>query len=224
MGADRPPFGVFREFPILIARRLPLWVAAALLAPALAAAQPLSATAVSESPPSELAEGLRVRFAETGARVSSGGTVLEFWWIASLEGAEGGWSAVREGSLVGAVRIGADYRDIRGRRIKPGVYTLRFALQPPNGDHLGVSPFREFLLVIPAAADTDPRPAGHDRTIELSKQTTGASHPSVWSIDPPASSDPPLSAYTNDAGHHGLVFEIAGALRFGLILVGKIEA
>lgn len=223
MGADRSPLGVFRELPILIARRLPFWVAAALLTPALAAAQPLSATAVSEPPPSEL-EGLKVRFAETGARVSSGSAVLDFWWIASLEGAERGWSGVPEGSLVGVVRITADYRDIRGRRIKPGVYTLRFALQPANGDHLGVSPFREFLLVIPAAVDKNPAPTGHDDTIELSKQTTGASHPSVWSIDPPVSSDPPLSVYTNDAGHDGVVFEVAGALRFGLILVGKIEA
>jgi hypothetical protein len=224
VGADRSPFGVFRELPILIAHRLPFWVAAALLAPAFAAAQPLSATALSEPPPSELAEGLKGRFAETGARVSSGGAVLHFWWVASLEAADRGWSGVAEGSLVGVVRIAADYRDIRGRRIKPGVYTLRFGLQPANGDHLGVSPFREFLLVSPAAADKNPAPTGHDGTIELSKQTTGASHPSVWSLDPPASSDPPLSTYTNDAGHNGVVFEVAGALRFGLILVGKIEA
>ncbi|MBI2220508.1 MAG: hypothetical protein HYU53_04815 [Acidobacteria bacterium] len=107
--------------------------------------------------------------------------------------------------------------------LAPGVYTLRFALQPMNGDHLGVSPHREFLLVSPAAVDTNPAPAGYQGTVDLSKQTTGASHPAAWSIDPPATTDEPLRSLTNDAGHHGVVFS-AGTLRFGVILIGKIEA
>jgi hypothetical protein len=167
---------------------------------------------------------VRGLLADRAVRVSSGGATLDFWWVVSLEGQDRGWAGVAEGALVGAVRVAADYRDIRGRRIKPGVYTLRFALQPANGDHLGVSPFREFLLVSPAQADSDPEAAGHEGAVDLSKQTTGASHPSVWSIDPPTSADAPLSAYTNDSGHHGIVFEIGAALRFGLILIGKIEA
>lgn len=164
------------------------------------------------------------------AKVQSGATTLEFWWVKSLDasGAGEGWAKVPEGSLVGAVRVSDPYPDIRGRRIRPGVYTLRFALQPMNGDHLGVAPHGEFLLVCPAAADTSVAPTGYQGTVDLSKQTTGAAHPAVWSLDPPAgASGEQLSITRNDAGHQGIVFEVttsSGPVRFGLILIGKIEA
>ncbi len=137
-----------------------------------------------------------------------------------------------EGSLVGAVKVGGTFRDIRGRVIKPGVYTLRYGIQPDNGDHLGVSPHRQFLLISPAADDRNPAPQGHDGTVELSKGSIGGSHPGVWSIDPPASTESLLSLHKNDLGHQSVIVEVpaardgkpAGALRFGIVLVGKIEA
>ena len=58
--------------------------------------------------------------------------------------------------------------------MKPGVYTLRFALQPQNGNHLGVSSNREFLLVCPSALDTTPDPLGYKGTVDLAKQTSSA--------------------------------------------------
>lgn len=193
-------------------------------------AQALSASKTDTAPPAELAPAIRSLMAGPAAKVQSGSTTLEFWWVKSLDASAPGegWARTPEGSLVGAVRVSEPYPDIRGRRIRPGVYTLRFALQPMNGDHLGVSPFREFLLVSPAAADTSAAATGHDGTIDLSKQTTGASHPAVWSLDPPAGAHgEPLSGYRNDAGHEGIVFEIqtsSGPVKFGLILIGKIEA
>lgn len=193
-------------------------------------ARALSASRSDAPPPAELAPAIKALVAGPAVTVQSGPTTLEFWWVKALDVTERGegWAGVPEGTLVGAVRVSEPYPDIRGRRIKPGVYTLRFALQPMNGDHLGVSPFREFLLVIPAASDTATAPAGHDATVDLSKRTTGASHPAVWSLDPPAGAPgEPLAGYRNDAGHEGIVFEIqtsSGPLKFGLILVGKIEA
>ena len=139
----------------------------------------------------------------------------------------------RQAELVGAVKIDRDIRDIRGKNVKAGVYTLRYGIQPANGDHLGVSPFREFLLLCPAAADTDAAARGHDGTIDLSKQTIGGSHPAVWSIDPPSASDAPLAVHTTELGHKALVVEVpvsrgdraaAGSLRFGIVLIGRIEA
>jgi hypothetical protein len=142
------------------------------------------------------------------------------------------WADVEEGSLVGAVKIPADFRDIRGRVIKAGVYTLRYGIQPQNGDHLGVSPFREFLLLSPAAADQDPAPRGHDGTVEISKQSIGGSHPGVWSIDPPVASGAALALHKTELGHDAVIMEVpvvrdgkpSGSLKFGLVLVGKIEA
>ena len=127
-----------------------------------------------------------------------------------------------EGTLVGAVKLDADMRDIRGRPLKAGVYTLRYGIQPKTDDHFGVSPFRNFLLLSPAAVDKDPATRDHDGTIELSKQTLGGDHPAVWSIDPPAGKDAPLSIYTTDLGHKSLIVEV-GKLKFGIVLIGRIR-
>jgi hypothetical protein len=152
------------------------------------------------------------------------------WWVSELPvtgGAPAAWSHVAEGSLVGALRVTGTFKEIRGKSVKPGVYTLRFALQPQNGDHLGASPFREYLLISPASADTDPKALGFDGSVAISKQTIGTSHPAALSLDPPVASAPVLSAYSNELDHKGVTFEVktspAGALKFGLILVGVIE-
>jgi hypothetical protein len=195
-------------------------------------ANALAASALSDAPPADLAPAIGALLAPSGVRVAAPGSSLDFWWVKALSVQGSGtpsWQHVEEGTLVGAVRVSAPYRDIRGRPIKPGVYTLRYGIQPANGDHLGVSPFREFLLLSPAAEDKDPKPAGHDGTVDLSKLTIGGSHPAVWSLDPPVASDAaPNSAKTNDAGHEAIIFEVPTAagspLRFGLILVGKIDA
>jgi hypothetical protein len=202
-----------------------------------AAAQSLAVEKHAEPAPAALAAPLKPLLAAGGVRVTNGPMTIDFWWVEQLPLKSGGttlaWTDVEEGTLVGAVRFSALYRDIRGFNIKPGVYTLRYGLQPANGDHLGVSPYRDFLLLSPAAADTDAKPAGHDAAVELSIQTIGGSHPSPLSLDPPVAKDAaPLSTRTNDSGHQAVIFEVpaardgkpAGTIRFGLILVGKIEA
>ena len=198
---------------------------------------PLVATAHNNAPPSGLATPVLEQIAAKGITVKiEKGPVADFWFVKSLKaggaGATVAWSDVPEGSLVGAVRLSADYRDIRSRVVKAGVYTLRYGIQPDNGDHLGVSPFRDFLLLSPAAGDPDPAPKGHDGTIELSKASVGGSHPGVWSIDPPDAKAAALQLYKTDLGHDAVIVEVpverggkpAGTLRFGIVLIGKIEA
>jgi hypothetical protein len=179
--------------------------------------------------PVDLAAPVAAKLAPAGVRAVVGVNTLTFWWVKELpmKSSTPAWDDVPEGTLVGAVKIDKDLRDIRGRVIRAGAYTLRYAVQPANGDHLGVSPFREFLLLSPAAQDTDAAPRGHDGTIDLSKQAIGGSHPAVWSLDPPVASEAPLTVHTTDLGHKALVMEVpipGGMLRFGLVLIGKIEA
>lgn len=210
----------------------------------LLATLPQSAAAIQargqkDAVPAALTSAVASALGADGVHVDTGRGALDFWWVKAvpLKADSSGtpaWSAVEEGALVGAVRVATDYPDIRGRIIKAGVYTLRYGIQPSNGDHLGVSPFREFLLIGPAGLDTDTAPRGHDGTIEISKRTIGGSHPAVWSIDPPsaAGKQPVLSVHTTDLGHQSVIVEVpvmrggspAGALRFGIVLVGKIEA
>jgi hypothetical protein len=201
----------------------------ALLSLVLAQSADLSAIKHSDPAPAELPAAIAATLGPGGVKVSVNTNTLSFWFVKELpvKGSPAAWSEVQEGSLVGAVKIEKDFRDVRGRVIKSGTYTLRYGIQPANGDHLGVSPFRDFLLLSPAANDTDPAPRGHDGTIQLSKETIGGSHPAVWSIDPPVATEAPLAVHTTDLGHKAVIIEVpaaGGLLRFGLVLVGKIEA
>ena len=185
----------------------------------------LSAARHAEPVPAELTAAVAGTILSGGVRATAGATTVTFWFVKDLGAGE--WSGMQEGTLVGAAKIDKDFRDIRGRVIKAGTFTMRYGLQPANGDHLGVSPYREFLLLSPADLDTDPAPRGHDGTVELSKEAIGGSHPAVLSVDPPVSTAAPLSITTTELGHKAVVLEIpsaSGALRFGLVLAGKIEA
>ena len=170
--------------------------------------------------PPEIAAAVAAKVAPGGVRATANGATITFWWVADLPGAS--VTDVPEGTLVGVVKLDADGRDIRGRAVKAGVYTLRYGIQPKTDDHFGVSPFRNFLLLSPAAVDKDPAAVDHDATIALSKQTIGGDHPAVWSIDPPAGKDAPLSVYTTDLNHKSLIVEV-GKLRFGIVLIGRIR-
>ena len=212
-------------------RRLVI-VAVATLGIATASAQP-KVTPLPEKPPSQIAPAIAAVLQQSGIKATVGGATLDIWWAQAIAlTADGpGWSTVESGTLVGAMRVSGPYKEIRGKVVAPGAYTLRYGLQPQNGDHLGISTFREFLVVSPAAVDTDPKVLGFDGVVALSKQVIGTSHPAGMSIDPPE--DAPgalLSTYKNESGHDGIVFEVprsldgkaAGTVKFGLIVSGTI--
>ena len=193
----------------------------ALLSLVLAQAADLTGVTHSDPVPAELAAPVAAQVAPGGVRATANSkTTVTFWWVKDLPGAS--WAEVPEGTLVGAVKIDADMRDIRGGAVKAGVYTLRYGIQPSNDDHYGISPFRNFLLLSPAAVDTDPSAKDHDGTIELSRQTIGGKHPAALSIDPPAGKDAPLTVYTTDLGHKSVIVEV-GKLKFGIVLIGRIR-
>jgi hypothetical protein len=195
------------------------------------APQSITVTTAAVSIPPELAPPVTAALSTDVVTVTTGTTKLEFWWVKTLalnDGAAGApsWAAVPDGSLVGALRLGADWSDIRGFTVRPGVYTLRFALQPQNGDHLGISPNREFLLPAPAADDLTPDPIGYDGAVALARKTSRRAHPGSISIDPPTSPGRPLSTATNDLGHQIVIVSVptsAGALTFGIVVHGTIE-
>ena len=183
----------------------------------------VSVSPLTDKPPADLAAVLASRLAPA-AKVTVGAATLDIWLVQSLERtAEGpGWSNVESGTLVGAMRVSGEFKEIRGKAVKPGVYSLRYGLQPQNGDHLGISAFRDFLLLSPAAMDKDPKVLGFDGVIAFSKEVIGTAHPASLSLDPPE--DAPgsvLSTYTNEHGHEGVVLQIGG-LKFGLIVSGLI--
>jgi hypothetical protein len=192
----------------------------ALLALVLAQAANLSGVKHTDPVPSEIAPAVAAKIDAGGVRAAASGITITFWWVKDLPAAS--LKEVPEGTLIGVTKLDADVRDIRGHLMKAGVYTLRYGIQPATDDHFGISPFRDFLLLSPAAIDKDPAAVNHDAMVDLSKQTlVNSKHPAVWSIDPPVGKDAPLSVYTTDLGHKSLIVEV-GKLKFGIVLIGRI--
>jgi hypothetical protein len=140
--------------------------------------------------PTELAPAIREALGSTALRViGPQGPLCEIWLRAavparaSVEQKLGvAYGQFEEGTLFGAVRFLLESRDFRKQLVKPGVFTLRYALNPVDGNHMGVSPIRDFLLLLPAAEDVNPANVTRDDTLKLSKKSIGLNHPSVWSI------------------------------------------
>jgi hypothetical protein len=182
-----------------------------------------SVSPLTDKPPADLAAGVASRLAPA-AKVAIGAATLDIWLVQKLERSAGGtgWANVESGTLVGAMRVSGDFKEIRGKAVKPGVYTLRYGLQPQNGDHLGISTFRDFVLLSPAALDTDPKALGFDGVVALSKEVIGTAHPASLSLDPPEDAQgAALSVYKNELGHEGVVLQIE-SVKFGLIVSGLI--
>jgi hypothetical protein len=191
-------------------------------------AQP-QVSSLAEKPPADLAPAVASLLQSTGVKTFVSGATLDLWLVQNIatNGDGPGWSSVESGTLVGAMRVTGAFKEIRGKVVAPGLYTLRYGLQPQNGDHLGISTYRDFLVISPASVDKDPKVLGFDGAVALSKQVIGTSHPAALSLDPPE--DAPgavLSTYKNDSGHDGVVFEVprqpAGTIKFGLIVSGLI--
>ncbi len=90
---------------------------------------------------------------------------------------------VAETSLFGAIRFPKQITDYRKQKIPAGVYTLRLANQPMDGDHMGTAPYSEFLLLSPAAEDKKPDTMAPKALQELSGKTTDG-HPGVLLLFP----------------------------------------
>lgn len=139
--------------------------------------------------PESVAASIRKDLSETGVRVltSQGKPFAEIWLrkgvpaTGKLEGAKGvvQFPVLTEGELLGVVKFVAEGHDFRDQSIPPGVYSLRYGLQPVNGDHLGVSPFRDYGLLLPSSKDLDLAPLARKKLETQSAETAGASHPAV---------------------------------------------
>ena len=182
------------------------------------------------APPAEVAPSIAATLQQKGHRVLSvdGKVWCELWFVkAAPKGpvtseADVTWKTMTPFSVIGAIRWPAQGTDRRGQQIKPGVYTLRYGNYPINGDHLGVAPQRDFLVMSPAALDqTGAALAKFDDLMAFSRKVSGAAHPAVlsmWLVE--SNFEPGLS----QAGEHDWALQAAvGDARISVILVGKAE-
>jgi hypothetical protein len=87
------------------------------------------------------------------------------------------------GTLLGLLHAPRGARDARGEEVPAGHYTLRYAVQPRLKDHVEVSPYRDFALLVPARRDR----GGSIRASELMALARPAAgrHPYVLALSPP---------------------------------------
>jgi hypothetical protein len=204
-----------------------------LLGGALLAASMVLAQDYKLEPTTTAAPGLPAAYApliETaGYRIAGpSGPWCEIWFRKSMPaGAKPADNAIvfpiAQGTLVGILRFPAAGADRRGQTIKPGVYTLRYALQPMDGAHVGVAPQRDFVLLTPIADDADPNamPA-FDALVQMSTKASGTPHPAVLSVETPTGSTFP--AVTKEGDHDWVLNVKIGNLPFAIIVAGKVEA
>lgn len=166
-------------------------IVAALTGPSTAIAQDsYTVEVLSEAPPEELAGPIREAIGEQGIRVlnKDGEPAFDFWLRRSLpikgEPAEPANSILfphlEVGQLMGAVRLAEDTGDYKDQSILPGLYTMRYGLQPVDGDHLGISNFRDYVLLSFADEDTEIDPIPADDLQAISTGPSGTNHPSVF--------------------------------------------
>src|SRR5436190_2585055 len=99
-----------------------------------------------EAVPADVAEAVRKELAPAASRVLRGGKpFVDFWFRSTLPtgDARGGpgvlYGALKSAGLVGVVRVHGGGSDFKGQKFPAGVYTMRYGVQPEDGDHQGVT-------------------------------------------------------------------------------------
>jgi hypothetical protein len=168
-----------------------------------------------------------------GAKVENGqgGTLLEVWFAKTVATNSTASSSsdylypyLTEGEFLGVLHFSSPGADFRGQPIKPGFYTLRYGLIPQDGNHMGVNPTRDVLVLCPAAADTDlSADLKFDDLVKLSRQASGTPHP-AFLVGAPVNGRTFPAVAKDDQDHWNLQVKLHGSsgdLPFAFTVVGK---
>ena len=128
-----------------------------------------------------------------------------------------------ESVLVGVLHFPQGSSDYRGQAVPAGYYTLRYELIPSDGNHLGVAPSRDFLLLVPASVDPGPDKAlKFQELVALSRQASRSKHPTPLSLVPAEGAAPSVSKDDQDHIIFSTAIKLAGGdnLPIGLVVKG----
>jgi len=141
------------------------------------------------------------------------------------------YSSINTGDFVGIIVYLKDLADYRGQTIKAGSYTMRFQTMPTDGNHMGVSPTTDYVLLAPSALDKDPAATiEYQALLDLSRKVSGTNHPTPLYLVAPAAGGNPSFRDTGD-GRWALEAKTKGKPGSGaeidfplaLVLIGKGE-
>lgn len=156
-------------------------------------AQTYKVEEIEAAPPSEVAPEVASALGSKAYRISDEGgePLAEIWLRKAIPASEKPGEAqgaiqfpfLAEGELLGVARLLSDnVGDYRDQVIDDGVYTIRYGLLPVNGDHLGVSPFRDYVLLLLAESDKSVEALSRKTMEKESMEAAGTSHPASFSM------------------------------------------
>lgn len=214
-----------------MARRLSLTLALLLTLTTGILAADVTVGAGGAAPPDGIPEAVKGVLAAKSVSVSVGGSPLaDFWFRSQLVAAATpstelgvNFGQVEDGSLVGVVRLDSGWVDYKENPIAAGVYTLRYEVMPADGNHMGVATYRDFLLLVPIAQDTDPnKTLSFEDLVAVSSDATGVPHPAVLSLVPVWDPVTEPTIIKNDVDQPTLAVPV-GDVQFGLVVEGHGE-
>ena len=158
------------------------------------------------APAATLAAPIRKALEPRGCRVPTPDGPVDLWLRAEVptgKNPETGviYDKLAPSTLVGVITFTKDSKDYKGQRIAAGTYTMRYEVQPANGDHLGTAPTRDFVLLVPVASDPEPAATFEvDKLVALSQIGSGTRHPLPLNLLSPESKSLP-AIYSDQEGH-----------------------
>jgi hypothetical protein len=204
-------------------------LAVALMLAGSAAAADLGVETSDAAPPEEVAHAIAAAVGPGSVRIVDGeGPLAELWLREELPTSEAGqvlevaFPGIEEGTLVGVVALARPWQEYKALAVAPGVYTLRYALRPADGNHMGVSTYRDFLLLTPAAGDESADPMPPESLGAASMAATGQPHPATLALFPVWDDLTEPALLENDLGQPMLGVPL-GTLTLGLTLEGQGE-
>jgi hypothetical protein len=185
-------------------------------------------TDVGAAPPAEASAYTSVLEAKSVRVLDSSGKVFCELWLRNAAPPEAKSTEsnvtlpeLAQGTLMGVIQFPANGADRRGQQVKPGIYTLRYSNFPISGDHQGVAPQRDFLVLSKIADDTDAASTPRfDALMSLSRKASGTNHPlvlSIWKADSPA------TGFGKEGEHDWVLTKSVGKIPLAIILVGRSE-
>ncbi len=175
-----------------------------------ASAADLTLKVTDKAPPSEINESIRSLLQPKAVQLVEGDKpVIELWLARELNlqskpsSPATALDALKQTTLLGAVSFASSRKDYREDEIAKGVYTVRFAQQQQDGNHLGTAEFTSFAVLVPAKLDGGPDAIkDYKQLVNTSSKETSTDHPMVISLRPVNSAEGEFPKLATPAPEH----------------------
>jgi hypothetical protein len=175
-----------------------------------APAADLTLKVTDKEPPKELDASIRATLQAKAVQLLNGDKpALEFWFATEVpltakpSSAAKALDAVKPATLLGAMVVPQARRDYRDDELAAGAFTMRFALQPQDGNHLGTADYTYFAVLVPAKLDTKPDGITDYKTlVKTSSKGTSTEHPVIFSLRPARSEEGEFPTQNDPAPEH----------------------